>query len=248
MKNSLIPYDALATIYEQWSTGDWAYDASLNFYTNYLKSIQSPLCELGIGTGRIAFSLASQFGKTIYGIDESPQMLSIAQDKFLTAGIESQLHTVCSNMIHFSLPEKMNAIYLPFRTIGHLLHREDILQQFSSVYQALENDGIFIFDHYIFSKEWAEAHNMKKIQMYNSNDTLIEDYYEYDFQNQIMNCKIYLDGVVQSTFKFSYNEPQYYIDLLAESHFVIEAMYGDFDGSLFNEQSFSQIYICKKIK
>ena len=84
--------------------------------------------------------------------------------------------------------------------------------------------------------------------MYNSNDTLIEDYYEYDFQNQIMNCKIYLDGVVQSTFKFSYNEPQYYIDLLAESHFVIEAMYGDFDGSLFNEQSFSQIYICKKIK
>ena len=50
MKNSLIPYDALATIYEQWSTGDWAYDASLNFYTNYLKSIQSPLCELGIGT------------------------------------------------------------------------------------------------------------------------------------------------------------------------------------------------------
>lgn len=247
MKNSLIPYDSLASIYEKWSTGDWAYDASFNFYTEYLKLIPSPICELGIGTGRIAFALANQYGKTIYGIDESPKMLEITQEKFDTAGLSSQIHLICSDMVHFSLPQKMNAIYLPFRTIGHLLNKEDILQLFTSVYNALDDEGIFIFDHYIFSKDWAETHNQKKIQMFKSNDTLIEDYYDYDFPNKLMNCKIYVNGKVQSKFKFSYNDPPYYTDLLKECHFIIDTLYGDFDNSLYNEESFSQIYICKKM-
>lgn len=247
MKNFYKAYDYLADVYELWSTGDPAYYASLDFYINQLKDIESPIAELGIGTGRIAYQLSRLYNKKIIGIDESVKMLEIVHKKYKDNEIENLIELICEDMSHFTLPVKVNAVYLPFRTIGHLLDQEQLIHLFQSVYDNLNIHGYFLFDHYIFSKEWAREHNKKRIKMYSSDTYLIEDYYEYDFIKQIMDCRIFINDKEQSRFFFSYHNPMYYIKLLSRTGFTIKQMYGEFDGTPFDNTCCNQIYICQKI-
>ena len=246
MRNIYKPYDSLADVYEFWSTGDPAYVESFSFYVNFLKSIHSPIVELGIGTGRIALELSLSYQKKIIGIDESSKMLEIVHHKYKKNKIENRIELICADMSEIFLPYKVNAIYLPFRTIGHILERQKVEKLFQNVYDSLKVKGYFLFDHYIFCEEWAKTHDKKKIKMFAENGCLIEDYYEYDFVKQIMNCKIYMNDNPISHFMFCYHEPEYYIKLLEKVGFTIEKIYGEFDGSLFNTNSCNQIYICRK--
>lgn len=246
MKNTFKTYDLLADVYELWSTGDSAYNASFKFYVSQLKNMESPIVELGIGTGRIAFELSLRYHKKIIGIDESARMLEIVQSKYRDRHMEEYIELYREDIASFSLVNKANAIYLPFRTIGHLLKRNEVYELFRRVYDNLNPQGYFIFDHYIFYEKWAKEHNKQRIRMYAGDELLIEDYYDYDFKKQIMNCRIYVNDEEKSHFFFSYQQPEYYLELLDKTGFTVKQMYGDFDCTPFDEDACDQIYICQR--
>jgi len=182
-------YDGLAAVYEKWCTGDMAYVSCKNFYINYLKNIDGILVELGVGTGRIACTLVEEYHKNIIGIDTSEEMLELA------------------------LQNSVSCIYLPFRTISHIIHKQDVIRLFERIRMNLKDGGHFLFDHYILDREWAENHNRVRIKMYEDRAISIEDYYRYDFNKQLIDCSVYVNEKEVARFPFAYRDVSYYEEI-----------------------------------
>ena len=153
-------YDDLAFIYDAWSLADPAAGPTSEFYLDMARKESGTIVELGVGTGRIALQLACE-GKKVIGLDISQRMLMICQNKALELGVMDRIHLVQSDIRQFDLASPANLIYLPFRTFGHLLTRDDRLNMLYSVSRNLCDGGRFIFDHYAFNESWARSNDRK---------------------------------------------------------------------------------------
>lgn len=239
-------YDGLAAVYEKWCTGDMAYVSCKNFYINYLKNIDGILVELGVGTGRIACTLVEEYHKNIIGIDTSEEMLALASKKISMNHCGGNIRLIKENMLELALPNPVSCIYLPFRTIGHIIHKQDVIRLFERIRMNLKDGGHFLFDHYIFDREWAENHNRVRIKMYEDRVISIEDYYRYDFNKQLMDCSVYVNEKEVARFPFAYRDVSYYEEILRLTGFRIENLYGEYDMSEMANNSRHQIYVCIK--
>lgn len=252
-------YASIADFYDLWSRGDPYYQQSLEFYLKLCMGFEGKIVELGVGTGRIALELA-KIGKNVIGIDISKEMLEICRKKIQQFGVEDKLKVVNADIRNFSLKDPADLIYLPFRSIGHLVDYDSKLQMFKTVYNQLSSDGVFIFDHYIFGKEWAERHHgiPRLMSVENSLDgggKYIWDVYLFDFENQIMDCTIIYETVGisrevitrrYSNFKFCWIYPEEIKKICSLTGFKIDKIYGEFDNSEFNSESNNQIWVLKK--
>jgi SAM-dependent methyltransferase len=96
------------------------------------------LLELGCGTGSILAGLSNQY--TVSGIDQSPEMLKIAQQKLPNA----QFHE--TTIAGFELNQTYDVILCVFDTINHLTDFSDWQKLFQSAKKHLKPGGLFIFD------------------------------------------------------------------------------------------------------
>jgi SAM-dependent methyltransferase len=96
------------------------------------------LLELGCGTGALLNGLAGDLDVT--GIDQSPQMLAIAQ----AAVPEADL--IQGDMTAFSLPTRFDVVICMFDTLNHVPSYDRWLSLFSCVHEHLAEGGLFIFD------------------------------------------------------------------------------------------------------
>lgn len=242
-------YDGIAGLYELWCLGDECYKPSLNFYLSYLSAMPSPMLELGIGTGRIAVELLKNNSDLIItGIDSSTKMLSICAEKYKPFLDCKRLHLLqsdfCSEKCVF--PEEFGTIYMPFRTIGHVISDENRDSLFRRVFRSLKAGGVFIFDHYVFSREWAEQHNRINRIMYRSSSLTISDFYEYDFDRRIMHCSVRVNDKDVQRFLFRWFEPEEFIVSAENAGFTVRNILGDFAGGTFSRNSEEQIWILEK--
>ncbi|MCA9731944.1 MAG: class I SAM-dependent methyltransferase [Deferribacteres bacterium] len=251
-------YDPLADIYEIWSTADPAYVPCYNFYVQACSNTQGCIVELGIGTGRIAIAVA-QNGNIVTGIDISSRMLEHCQTNIEHAGLDEQITLIQDDIRSFELSQKADLIILPFRSIGHLLTHDDKRTALQQVYKNLAAGGRFIFDHYIFNKQWALAHHGIPRLMHGSLDPsiggkFIWDTYLYDFSSQRMQCFITIEktnqnGIViqksHNPLTFSWILPEQVRELVMEIGFEIESVYGDFMFGSFQENSSEQIWVLR---
>ncbi|CCO22295.1 class I SAM-dependent methyltransferase [Maridesulfovibrio hydrothermalis] len=254
-------YDQLASIYDAWSQADPADSDSVEFYKKLGQSEQGIIVELGVGTGRIALELAVS-GKNIIGIDISDNMLGICQDKARELGVSDRIHLITNDIREFDLPEPADLIYLPFRTVGHLLNQNDRLKLFRSVYRNLNVGGRFVFDHYMFSEHWAKSNERKQrlmcvIPCENKKFIYVHDIYLYDYENQIMDCRIIVENVDEVglvtlkryiAFSFSWVTIAQIQELINEVGFEVDDMLGEFNGNKWTEQSENQIWVLRKTK
>ena len=254
-------YDDLAFIYDAWSLADPAAEPTAEFYLDIARKESGIIVELGVGTGRIALQLACE-GKKIIGLDISQHMLMICQNKALELGVIDRVHLVRSDIRQFDLASPASLIYLPFRTFGHLLTRDDRLNMLYSVDRNLCDGGRFIFDHYTFNESWARSNDRKPRLMctipYEDGGTrYIYDIYLYKYKQQLMDCRIAIEDVDASgvlrkrryiQFDFSWITPAQVHELVAETGFNVEALYGDFDGQEWTEESENQIWVLRKRK
>jgi SAM-dependent methyltransferase len=98
------------------------------------------ILELGCGTGRFG-SKFSNDGYTIIGIDKSLEMLRVAKARaFLNFRI------FCADITRFSLAKKADFIFSVHDTMNYLLEHADILNMFRCVREAMDREGIFMFD------------------------------------------------------------------------------------------------------
>jgi SAM-dependent methyltransferase len=112
-------------------------DRIRTYVSRHMPGAQS-LLELGCGTGALLAGLTSDLDVT--GIDQSPQMLAVAQATVPDA------HLVRGDMTAFSLPGQFDVVICMFDTLNHVPSFDGWLSLFSCVHEHLVEGGLFIFD------------------------------------------------------------------------------------------------------
>lgn len=241
-------YDNIAVLYEKWSSGDEVYDSTARFYLSALTQMKSgKYLELGIGTGRISLEAVRSAPISIIGIDASEQMLNICKEKYnLLPFHYGTLELYRGDMLCLPWNNVFHGAIMPFRTIGHFLTEESLNFLFEGVFRVLKSGGWFLLDHYIFQREWAEAHDNVPILMYKDNDFIIYDNYNYDFENKIMHCKVMVNDSLFEEFDFRWLTPQQIHSSAMQAGFEVVSLMGEFDGTPWKEDSLEQIWLLRK--
>ena len=111
-------------------------DLVRGYLTKYLPTATS-LLELGSGTGAL---LAGFADLAVTGIDQSPEMLAIAEQKLPAATL------VQGHITDFALDTRFDVVICMFDTLNHVPHFEGWLKVFERVHEHLVEGGLFIFD------------------------------------------------------------------------------------------------------
>lgn len=242
-------YAGISLLYDKWCTGDPFYEQTKQFYMGVLPQNEGPFLELGVGTGRLARLLIQHHAVIVTGIDLCSEMLKICEEGYRhqkETGCPGVLYLEKGNMAQLQYNQQFRTVYLPFRTVGHLLEEEELEAMFRGVYRALKPGGFFLLDHYMFDKAWAEEHQDMDLLMYCDHAVKIEDHYIYDFENEYMDCTIKVNGSVTDQFRFRWYSIECIGSAAEKAGFTLEKLMGEFDGSVWNEQSGNQIWVWRK--
>ena len=101
------------------------------------------IAELGCGTGSMTELLAAE-GYDMIGIDNSPDMLEVAQEKRVESGLD--ILYLMQDMREFELYGTVRAIISACDCVNYVTEDEDLLQVFRLVNNYLDPEGLFLFD------------------------------------------------------------------------------------------------------
>ncbi len=101
------------------------------------------IVDLGCGTGTVT-QILSREGYQCVGIDNAPDMLTIAMDKMVKCG-EHIIYSL-QDMRDFELPYEVDAMTSIADSMNYITSKEDLECVFKCVYNGLKDGGVFIFD------------------------------------------------------------------------------------------------------
>ena len=139
-----IELDAIERIapYYDLDYGDHVLD--LGFYLNFAKRTGSPILELGVGTGRVALTLA-RAGYQVVGLDSSPRMLELCNQK-LTGSLRDRLSLIQGDFREFDLMQRFKMVFSAANTFAHITDGKGQELVLEAVRRHLEPQGILILD------------------------------------------------------------------------------------------------------
>jgi SAM-dependent methyltransferase len=119
----------------------------LDFYKELALQSGGEALELGVGTARVAITLA-KVGVTVVGIDNSVHMLRVAREKLAkkSKAVRRRVTLKKGDMKGFELNRSFPFIYVPASTFDHNVTVEDQKRTLECVYKHLEKSGTFAFD------------------------------------------------------------------------------------------------------
>ncbi len=135
--------------------GDFANDVPL--YEHFARAAEGPVLELGVGTGRVAISLANS-GFDVWGIDNSGAMLERATSKAKQAGTEN-LHLERADMRKFELGRTFRLVFAGLGAFHHVLSSDGQTACLHCVSEHLSPGGLFVCDLRPFFHDSWEAGN-----------------------------------------------------------------------------------------
>lgn len=138
-------YTGFASVYDLFM-GDVPYEQWEKYLYHLLKSqgvTRGTVVDLGCGTGSITELLARR-GYDMIGIDYSPDMLAVAQNKMYEKG-QSILYLL-QDMTEFQLAGQVQAMVSICDSMNYILEDEDLKKVFAQAACYLESGGVFIFD------------------------------------------------------------------------------------------------------
>jgi SAM-dependent methyltransferase len=134
------PYASIADLY------DFTYEEfsdDIDFYENLAQSVDGPLLELGVGSGRVALRLA-RAGHEVVGIDNSPSMLARGRENLAAAAqIDGSLELLPGDMTSFELGRRFAMVYVAANTFQHLLTTAEQQACLQRVARHLQPGGVF---------------------------------------------------------------------------------------------------------
>jgi ubiquinone/menaquinone biosynthesis C-methylase UbiE len=220
--------EQFASRYDEWSAG-MAEDVP--FYVGLAAEIDGPLVELAIGNGRVAIPVALATGRTVIGIDSSPEMLAQAHTAAAAAGVTLDLREV--DMRDLKLDEPAGLIYCPFRALLHLRTWADRRRVFERVAGSLGPGGKFAWNAFAFDPHVA-VHLDGQHQ-----DKPLPHWVHYDIADNRIDLRLD-DGGTSSLWWATKNE---WLGLLDVAGLDLEALYGNFDRSPLNDESREYIFV-----
>ena len=138
-------YHELAQSYDR-LTNDVDYDATVDFYFEILKReglAPRTAVDLACGTGSVALRLA-QKGLQVTAVDMSWEMLMVAQQKAMEAGVYPQF--ACQKLQDLHLPRAVDLAVCALDSMDYILDPRDCERAIRRVYRMLNPGGCFIFD------------------------------------------------------------------------------------------------------
>jgi len=247
-------FDPIARFYDL-DFGGIDYD--LTFYENFARRCGSPILELGVGTGRVALSLA-RAGFSITGIDSSPAMLAVARSK-LKGLLKQRVKLVEGDIRDFKLEERFALGLAPIGGFMHLTTSQDQLKALACTYSHLAQGGMLIVDLPNPERERGDGANELVLAWVrrwpNSEGTVCKMVStEVDEAAQLEHVTYFYDEVEPSgalrrtisTFTLRYfyrNEMEH---LLERSGFAIEGLYGSCDLDGYDSESQRMIFVARK--
>ena len=114
----------------------------VGFFVELAKDCQGRVLEVGCGTGRVLIPTAKA-GIEITGLDLSPLMLSVCQEKLSIEpeSVQSKVQLVLEDMRRFDLDRQFELVTIPFRPFQHLITVEDQLSCLAYVRDHLVDGG-----------------------------------------------------------------------------------------------------------
>ena len=104
------------------------------------------MLELGCGTGIHAQMIASH-GLSVLGIDLSPEMIRLAQDRLTPLNISSdKLDLISGDVRTFRSDRRFDVVTSLFHVLSYQLTDDDVNSMLKTVSHHLVNGGLFIFD------------------------------------------------------------------------------------------------------
>lgn len=137
-------YNSFAYVYDQFMDNipyeEWCEYIVMLFHQYNITS--GDLVELGCGTATLSI-LMEKHGYTLTGIDNSPDMLSIASDKLPT---NSKINLLLQDMSDLFLEKCYDGFYCVCDSLNYLLYEEEIRDTFIGIKKHLKANGLLIFD------------------------------------------------------------------------------------------------------
>ncbi len=140
------PYTAFAHVYDEYMD-NIPYDEWGAYLIRLLKkcgvSAGASVADIGCGTGTVTRMLAHE-GYACVGIDQSPDMLSIAADKTYEAG--QKILYSRQDMRRFRLLHQADAMVSIGDSMNYITNTADLARVFKCANHGLKRGGFFIFD------------------------------------------------------------------------------------------------------
>jgi SAM-dependent methyltransferase len=233
-------YGQFADIYDEWAAH---MTEDVPFYVELAREADGPIVELAVGNGRVAIPVARETGRKVIGTDRSQAMLAQARARAGEAGVELELRE--QDMRDFELDEPAALIYCPFRALLHLPTWRDRRRVFERVAANLRPGGRFAWNVFVFDIEIAAsiADRLRRRP-----DGKTWEWTEYDPTDSRIDLTAYIgqpgkDPRRLSLWWINRSEWEGLIDVAG---LEIEALYGDFDRSTFDENSREFIWVARK--
>jgi SAM-dependent methyltransferase len=220
-----------------------------------------PVLELACGTGRVAIPIARD-GVQVVGLDRSAEMLARAREKSKDL---TNARWIKGDMRSFELPERFGLVFIPFRSLLHLLTIEDQLSCLRCIYEHLVPGGRLALNIFnpdiVMMGQWlsvkrgglqrsggyrdprtGRAVNAWETRAYRPAGQEVETTFleeKLDDEGAVIS-RIYRDLRLRYIFRFEMEH------LLARAAFEVEALYGDFFGGAFEDSSSEMVWVARR--
>jgi SAM-dependent methyltransferase len=233
------------------------------FYVDEATASGCDVLELGCGTGRTTIPIA-EAGCRVTGLDLSAQMLAKCRDKLADQSeeVRQRISLVEGDMTEFDLGRTFALVTTPSRPFQHLVSVADQMACLSCVNRHLEIGGRLILDMFHVNpramvgdeptdeiEDFAEA-VMPDGRCLRRTHRIVarhrsEHYNDAEFINYLTDATGNSERVVQA-FAMRYFFRYEIEHLLARTGFDVTTIYGDYDRSLFGNDSPEMITVARK--
>ena len=256
------PYDDWAEIYDS----VYSYVRSdIPFYVEQALASGGAVLELGVGTGRVALRVAAH-GVDVVGLDSSDAMLAVARRNLDAANLAGSVELVSGDMRDFDLRgadgerRQFSLVAIPFRGFLALMSVEDQTRALERVRLHLRPDGRLAFSVFVpdpnmaFEQSDAPRHLADVSDPRTGAEYVLYQQTSYDFHNQVVSVRMMIDELdaaravrrrLYRDYRLRYAHRWEIHHLLTACGFEVEALYGDFDMSEFDEYSTEMIWVAR---
>lgn len=249
------------TTFDQWAgIYDWVFaekQDDVPFYVEEAVDSGGPVLELGSGTGRVTIPIARS-GVEIVGLESSTEMLKVARAKSDALQADGRITWTHGDMRDFSLGREFALVIIPFRGFLSLLSVEEQRSCLSRIRSHLAPGGRLVFDVFVpdlgmlTDDASTPFHYMDVPHPETGQRLVIWHQNRFDNHSQVNSARTIMDEVdsegevvrrLYRDFQIRYIHRFEAQHLLELSGFRVEALYGDFERSLFDETSEEMVWI-----
>ncbi len=250
------PYDSWARVYD--SIYSYVRE-DIPFYVDAAKRSGGPVLELGCGTGRVTIPIA-EAGVDIVGLDSSDAMLEAASGKLERSSPEGTVTLTRGDMAE--LPDEFSGrfalVIVPFRGFLSLLTVPEQERTLHGIRRSLAPGGrlvfnIFVPDLRMLVEDGDAAHHLRDVTDPETGRRLVVWHQSgYDNYNQVIFVRLIVDALddvgkvaerVYHDYELRYVHRWEMHHLLGRCGFEVLDLFGDFDGSEFDETSGEMVWV-----